>query len=155
MLCPNQCCAHVHWHLRTPHWGQMRTRMSPTCWATQLQERGLALLPRTTRSQPEHPRDASQRSTAKAWTWEMMVSGAGEHPSIQPFPPHQSPSKQPERVSLVIENTFYCQHPVQKPVWQTATCSGWRRQQQRDSSVPVPCSGPVSWTSQFLYTALK
>lgn len=153
VLCPNQCCARVRWHVRTPHLGQMRTRMSPPCWATQLQERGL--LPCASRSQPKNPRNASHRNTAKALTWGMMVSGAGESPTVQPFPPHQSPSQKLERVSLVIKNTFYCQHPVQKPVWQTATYSMWRRQQQGDSSAPVPCSGPVSWTSQLLYTALK
>lgn len=84
------------------------TRMSPPCWATQMRERGLALLPCASSSQPEHPRDALHRNAAKAWSWGMMVCGAGEDPAMQPFPPHQSPSQQPERVSLVIKNTFYC-----------------------------------------------
>lgn len=43
---------------------------------------------------------------------------------MQPFPPHQSPSQQPERVSLVVKIIYFiASHPVQKLVWRTAACS--------------------------------
>lgn len=85
MLCPNQCCAHVH--LRTPHREQMSNQGVSTLFTNTATREGTCIAPLCSRA----PRDASHRSTAKTRSQGMMVSEAGEHLAMQPLPTPPKP----------------------------------------------------------------
>lgn len=45
MLCPNQCCAHVCWHLRTPHRGQTSNQDVSTLLGNTATREGTCIAP--------------------------------------------------------------------------------------------------------------
>lgn len=87
--------------------------MASPCWVTQLQERGLAQSPSPMPAAPSPCTPGTQRpgglqKPGPAGDDNIWAGEQPPPPPMQPFPPHQSPSQQPEQVILVVKHIFYC-----------------------------------------------